>query len=346
MYTEDGDEHAYHGFPWEISGGVDSWDTYDTNFIDPIADTFADRANFRIPESFDWNRTTNYNYAAPAKKENFHGVYKQVRSALDYNYHVNYIEERQRLQDEIVKYWCDSGVHSDRPWIIFTAGAMGAGKSRTISQLEASGVDSLRLMVKVDPDTVKYQLPEMKHYISRNPGPNPNKNIILAGHATHNESGFLQEVIVRKLMEGSKHLIVDGSLSNAEWYREYLTQIRTKYPHYRIGIIHVMCDREIIWERVQQRCIRTGRCISRQVVDLSVEMSPKAVEQLTPLTDFVAIARSDGDIQDKELIFTHLRNTSILDDFKKNLEGGSDRIPSCKDEISLSFFMLEHILSS
>eukprot|EP00960_Hanusia_phi_P058600 763930-Hanusia_phi.AAC.11 len=67
-----------------------------------------------------------------------------------------------------------------------------------------------------------------QHYISRNPGPNPNKNIILAGHATHNESGFLQEVIVRKLMEGSKHLIVDGSLSNAEWYREYLMQIRTK----------------------------------------------------------------------------------------------------------------------
>eukprot|EP00960_Hanusia_phi_P058601 763930-Hanusia_phi.AAC.12 len=148
MYTEDGDEHAYHGFPWEISGGVDSWDTYDTNFVDPIAETFADRAKFRIPDTFDWNKTTNYNYAAPAKKENFHGVYKHVRSVLDYSYHVNYIEERQRLQDEIVRYWCDSGVRSDRPWIIFTAGAMGAGKSRTISQLEANGVDTLRLMVK------------------------------------------------------------------------------------------------------------------------------------------------------------------------------------------------------
>jgi hypothetical protein len=49
-------------------------------------------------------------------------------------------------------------------------------------------------------------------------------------------------------------MIIDGSLSNAEWYRDYILKIRSKYPHYRIGILHVVCDRNIIWERVQARC--------------------------------------------------------------------------------------------
>jgi len=58
-----------------------------------------------------------------------------------------------------------------------------------------------------------------QEYIKRNPGPNPDKKIIFAGHATHNESAFLQELIVREMLEESKSMIIDGSLSNAEWYR-------------------------------------------------------------------------------------------------------------------------------
>jgi hypothetical protein len=59
----------------------------------------------------------------------------------------------------------------------------------------------------------------MVHYIERNPGPVPDESIILAGHATHNESAFIQEMIVREMLEDSKSMIIDGSLSNAEWFR-------------------------------------------------------------------------------------------------------------------------------
>ena len=52
------------------------------------------------------------------------------------------------------------------------------------------------IQVRVDPDTVKYQLPEMSYYIQRNPGPNPSKDIILAGHATHNESAFIEVLLI------------------------------------------------------------------------------------------------------------------------------------------------------
>ena len=38
---------------------------------------------------------------------------------------------RQLLQDEIVTHWQQSGTQDENPWIVFTAGAMGAGKSHT-----------------------------------------------------------------------------------------------------------------------------------------------------------------------------------------------------------------------
>lgn len=191
VYNDDGDE-ANKFIPWELSATTDSWDTYDTNFVDPLSIKFAQRAGFSIPKDYDWNATTSENYRAPAKGGNFFGKYKKVRERMDYAYHVNYAQSRQMLQDEIVTHWREIGVPSDRPWVIFTAGAMGAGKSHTIKMLQAFGCCALTAMVKVDPDMVKYQLPEMQEYIRRNPGPDPDANIILAGHATHNESAFLQ----------------------------------------------------------------------------------------------------------------------------------------------------------
>jgi len=316
VYNEDGDETIKFFRPWELSGATDSWDTYDTDFVDPLSVKFALSAGFKVHNGYDWNATTSENYRADATPGNFHGAYKDVRARMDYSYHVNYVKSRQLLQDEIVNHWRHQGVSSDRPWIIFTAGAMGAGKSHTVKMLQAFGCCSLTHMSKVDPDTVKYQLPEMVHYIQKNPGPKPDKNIIYAGHATHNESAFIQEIIVREMLEESKSMIIDGSLSNADWYRDYILMIRAKYPHFRIGIIHVVCDADIIWERVQKRCARTGRCIQRHIVDHSVVMAPKAVETLSPLTDFVTVVRSDGDLKDDKMntiVFQHVREELLID---------------------------------
>ena len=65
----------------------------------------------------------------------FHGIYRHQRERMDYSYHVNYVRSRQLLQDEIVSYWRSEGIRADRPWVIFTAGAMGAGKSHTAHSL-------------------------------------------------------------------------------------------------------------------------------------------------------------------------------------------------------------------
>ncbi|KAJ1483514.1 hypothetical protein T484DRAFT_2578739 [Baffinella frigidus] len=106
-------------------------------------------------------------------------------------------------------------------------------------------------------------------------------------------------------MQESKPFIVDGSLSNVDWYQEYFDYIRRNFPQYRIGIVHVVCDREVIFERVQRRCLETGRCISMTIVDLSVEMTPAAVRKLAPSADFVVVADSTEE-NGGELLFTHI----------------------------------------
>jgi hypothetical protein len=81
----------------------------------------------------------------------FYGLYRQFRADMDYDYHVNYTPERQRLQDQIISYWTRFGRSERFPWIIFTAGAMGAGKSRTLHALADAGVDAIGDMVQVGP---------------------------------------------------------------------------------------------------------------------------------------------------------------------------------------------------
>jgi len=292
-YTEDGE--FWPSEP-KLDDYLDRWDTYDSRCTEDEACEhceYAIRAGFRIPRGFDWNASTSHNYAAPAGA--FHGPFASHRAEMDYTYHVNYAPSRQRLQDEIVSAWLRNGVRASRPWIIFTAGAMGAGKSYMLERLCEQGCGILADMVRVDPDAVKYQLPEMNEYIRRNPGPTPSNRTILAGAATHKESGFLQELIVRELMDRDMHLIVDGSLSNADWYADYLRHIRRRYPGYRIGIMHVVCNPKDIWTRVQMRCAKTGRCIARKTVEFSLKATPAAVSRLGPMVDLVAVVNSTSE---------------------------------------------------
>jgi hypothetical protein len=52
VYNDDGDEEIKF-MPWELSGGMDSWDTYDTDFVDPLCAKFADLARFQVPPNLN-----------------------------------------------------------------------------------------------------------------------------------------------------------------------------------------------------------------------------------------------------------------------------------------------------
>jgi hypothetical protein len=97
--------------------------------------------------SFDWKKSTEENYALRRRRQENEidptlfnaSKFASIRETLDYKYHSVYSTSRQLLQDSIIDSmllsWenCTSpsgGLHLQQPWIIFTAGVMGAGKVR------------------------------------------------------------------------------------------------------------------------------------------------------------------------------------------------------------------------
>jgi hypothetical protein len=108
----------------------------------------------------DFTRSTEDNHQAASPEEGlFTGHFIEHRATLDYGYHRRYHQRRQRQQDEIVRYflktvvrdsstnmYCDRPLH---PWVVFTAGAMGAGKSRAMRWMHERGLFPLTSFVQV-----------------------------------------------------------------------------------------------------------------------------------------------------------------------------------------------------
>lgn len=78
-----------------------------------------------------WGLTTEELYSRPpGAAPVFSGRFAATRARLDYAFHAHYTPERAAVQDAIVAAALQGGVPVERPWIVFTAGAMGAGAWR------------------------------------------------------------------------------------------------------------------------------------------------------------------------------------------------------------------------
>jgi hypothetical protein len=88
--------------------------------------------------------------------EEFTAPFAHVRRQLDYAYHFKPTLERQHVQDAIISRALDRGVESDDAWLLFTAGAMGAGKSWCMKRLSERGYFNEACFVIVDPDDIRY----------------------------------------------------------------------------------------------------------------------------------------------------------------------------------------------
>ena len=126
------------------------------------------------------------------------------------------------------------------PWIVFTAGAMGAGKSHTIRMLGHKKYFPLKSFVLVDPDEIRRKLPEFHVYVEHCPE--------AAGELTRKEAGMIEEIAVEAALRHGYNVLVDGSLRN-EWYEGYIQMLRKTYPGLRIAILHVTAPREAVFRR-------------------------------------------------------------------------------------------------
>lgn len=186
-----------------------------------------------------------------ADKCEFFGPFSHIRETLDYEYHAPYTRERQSLQDAIVTDMLSAAVIKDQngdvcstptePWIVFTAGAMGAGKSYTMNKLVEEGRFPLMAFVTVDPDEIRRHLPEFHLYVKETPE--------LAGELTRKEAGYIAEILTLAGLQAGKNVLVDGSLRDSEWYKEYFERLRRDFPNLRIAIIHVTAPRDAVFQR-------------------------------------------------------------------------------------------------
>jgi predicted kinase len=244
------------------------------------------------------------------------GRYKTIRQRLDYTYHAHYSCSRQLLQDTIIESMLTSTKVEDKdtgeecsipaePWIVFTAGVMGAGKTHTIRQLHANGQFPLESFVTVDPDEIRRLLPEFHVYVETCPE--------RAGELTRKEAGMIAEILTEAALERGQNVLVDGSLRDNAWYQNYFTTLRHAFPTLKLGIIHVTAPVDAIlgrvevrsagrrprslrrlddpaantlfWYVTQQRAKTTGRVVPRDVLLKSIEQVPRSVKILNQYVD-------------------------------------------------------------
>jgi hypothetical protein len=225
--------------------------------------------------TFDWNKTTEDLWCVP----HFTGDHKDIRPLLDYSWHGTYKKERLQIQDDIIHKLCSEQCQSRLlPWVVFTAGAMGAGKGFVVRWMDQKGYLPLKEFVVVDPDQVRQMLPEWESYVTHDPE--------TAGDKTQKEAGQIAEILGYKALRHRYRVIFDGSLRDANWYIKYFQQPRDHFPGIRIMIIHIMSEKEEVLRRAEERGKQTGRVVPKDTLLASMDAVPKSVHALAPYCDF------------------------------------------------------------
>ena len=237
---------------------------------------------------YDFSKSTAENHTLPVAPSTWaqRSAFGSVRKGLDTEYHGVYSAARQKLQDRLVTRTLECGVAPIHPWLFFTAGPMGAGKSHVVKWMHRRGYFLTDELVHVDPDIFKEALPEWNEYVARDRS--------TAGTLTHRESGMLVEIAMEAALAEGKSCWVDGSLKDGGWYRKVISSVKQRYPRYSIAILEVTADMPTILARVDVRAQATGRHVPREDVQASFERVPHSVAQLVDLLSFLAVVDNSG----------------------------------------------------
>lgn len=182
------------------------------------------------------------------------------------------------------------------PWIVFTAGAMGAGKSHVLKWLAKKGYFPLDDFVFADPDMIRHHLPEYKVVAEKSPEK--------AGYVTHREASFMTELLTLACLKEKRNVLIQGTLRDYEWHRNYFNYLRKEFPGVKIAIIHVIADANTVFQRARKRGEETGRMIPEEVLTMALEETPKAVNVLQNHVEYCAV------ISNNDNSFPYLQSSS------------------------------------
>jgi hypothetical protein len=151
------------------------------------------------------------------------------------------------------------------------------------------GLFPLLAFVRADPDEIRRYMPEYHLYVEQNPE--------LAGQLTRKEAGFITEILTLAGLQAGKNVLVDGSLRDAAWYKQYFMQLRMNYSDIRLALIHVTAPREAVFRRAAERGMNTGRIVPQELLAAAIEQVPKSVKKLSPLVDYFVELSNNVDIE-------------------------------------------------
>lgn len=285
----------------------------------------ASESIFIFNSTVDYEKSTEDNYSTD--EAICVGKFASQRALLDYSYHKHWIPERQLFQDTIIDRFKDTVVHDSftgmtcsaplHNWIIFTAGAMGVGKTRVLRELWRQGDFPLDSFVWVDLDAIRTLLPEWGEYSRREP--------LLAGRRTQKESSYIGEVMTMQALQKGQNVLVDSSLKDAKWHEMYFKQLRLLFPSLKIGIFKVNAREETVLERARKRGEITGRIVPIDILLSSLTVIPGSFTYLTPFSDFVAVFENEDN---EPLRISHISERSETKLCTSSHDNSIDSVPT------------------
>jgi len=291
----------------------------------------------QLRSTLDYTYHSNYIPQRQHLQDSIINILLNTNAAAAHNYHHNHDHNdnnsRNELKDYATTHHLSPQQHTNSPppphkptipWIVFTAGAMGAGKSYTIRHLSTTQPQRfpLQRFVTVDPDEIRRLLPEFDAYLDRTAeGSRPE----MAGERTRKEAGMLAEILTQVALGQGRNVMVDGSLKDSDWYRRYFGRLRREYGKgLRIGILHVTAPRDAIFERARIRSQTTGRIVPQHTLVETIEKVPDSVRVLAPLVDFFAELHNAPNATDVKLVTEGMTWDSFRQVFTDSVAGSSN----------------------
>ena len=214
--------------------------------------------------------------------------YQSIRDTLDYAYHSKPSEHRIQCEDKFITthltkpYTC-----RPEPQLLFTAGAMGAGKSHFLSTLPYK-------YVLIDPDEIASSMPPFESSdISFRPAEQVEE---VEGTRARHEARLITEILLQAAMQRRADVVLDGSLRSYQWYLQNIPQLRHKHPDYRVDLVHIHCPLPEVLKRAHKRALKTGRQVPNTLIERSWKDSRRAISVLgrKKLVDRVHMIDSSG----------------------------------------------------
>jgi adenylylsulfate kinase-like enzyme len=198
---------------------------------------------------------------------------QKIRLKLDPLYHKEYGTEREHIQNDIIREFLKKNnfqkkrekIQCREQWLIMTAGPMGSGKSTMINFFLENDFLIIPAPIILDLDFIRDLLPGSDK-LAREQSQN-------YGYKTQIESGTVLELLIQIILRLSdRNMIVDTSMMNLDWQRQYLTSLKEEFPLLKIVLVHVNADKNLIRKRIRERNEFSHRFTPLEVVEKSIEL--------------------------------------------------------------------------